>query len=189
MKQIIKLALGLILGVSATYAHDDAFQPKFVDTLVGPYLAIQKGLAGDDLKTAQTGANSFLDAMKNAPQEGEAKEESADLSNPADAIAKASDLKTARTAFLDLSHEMIPLVQHVGITTNTKLFVMHCPMALEHQGGDWIQMDKNVVNPYMGAKMLHCGSIQKQIAGVSVSPEGHSDHDEDHEHNADHHDI
>lgn len=187
MKQILKMALGLIFSASVAFAHSDAFQPKFVDTLVDPYFAIQKGLAGDDLKAAQAGASSFLEAMKNAPHEDEAKEESADLSTPAHAISEASNIKAARKAFLDLSHEMIPLVQHVGTTNSTNLFVAHCPMAFNHQGGDWIQSDKKVANPYYGATMLRCGGIQKQIASSKDEAHDHSSHDGEHEHGGDHH--
>ena len=42
------IALGLFLSVATLQAHTDAFKPAFVDTLVAPYLAIQKGLAGDE---------------------------------------------------------------------------------------------------------------------------------------------
>jgi len=187
MKKITILAITLLISATSAFAHSDAFQPKFVDTLVNPYLAIQKGLAGDDLKAAQVGANNFLEAMKNAPNEGEAKEEAADLSTPAKTISEASDIKAARMAFLELSREVIPLVKHVGVTKGINLFTVHCPMAFGHQGGDWIQSDKTVANPYLGSKMLRCGSIQKQIAGNTDASHGHSDHDDEHEHSGDHH--
>ena len=173
MKNIAYIALGLIFSALVAFAHSDAFKPQFVDTLVEPYLAIQKGLSSDDLKTAQVGANSFLEAMKEAPQEGEAQEEAADLSDPAKVIAEASDIKAAREAFLELSHEMIPLVQHVGTTKDTALFVAHCPMAFGKKGGDWMQSGETVANPYFGNMMLHCGSIMEQIAGED---DEHSEH-------------
>jgi len=165
MKKILQLALGLLISVSALQAHSDAFKPQFVDTLVAPYLSIQKALAGDDLKAAQVGAQAFLKAMEKAPHEGEAHEEADDLRVPAKTISSASDIKVARTAFLDISRQMMSLIQHVGVTKNTPLFTAFCPMAFDGNGGQWIQADKTVANPYYGSMMLRCGSIKEQIAG------------------------
>lgn len=173
MNKIITLAWSLVLTATAAFAHSDAFKPAFVDSLVGPYLAIQKGLAGDDLVSAQKGAEHYLEAMKQAPHEGEAHEEAMDLSAPAKAILKTSDIRAARTAFLSLSRQMTSLVEHVGTTKETPLFIAHCPMAFDNKGGSWLQSDKTVANPYYGSMMLRCGSIKKQIAG-----EEHSDHGE-----------
>lgn len=165
------MALSLFLTATAAFAHSDAFKPAFVDTLIDPYLVIQKELAGDDLAAAQKGAEHYLAAMKQAPHQGEAHEEAMDLSAPATAILKADDIKAARTAFLSLSQEITSLVQHVGTTKETPLFIAHCPMAFNNKGGSWLQSDKTVANPYYGSMMLRCGSIQKQIAGKD-----HGDH-------------
>ncbi len=172
MKNILHLAFGLLLSVSALQAHSDAFKPAFVDTLVDPYLTIQKGLASDDLEAAQAGAATFLKAMKHAPHEGGAHEEAMDLSKPAKTISGTEAIKVARTAFLDLSRQMTSLVQHVGTTVDTPLYTAFCPMAFDNKGGQWIQSDKKVSNPYYGSMMLRCGSIKEKIAGS----EGHSDH-------------
>lgn len=165
MKKILQLALGLLISVSALQAHSDAFKPQFVDTLVAPYLSIQKALAGDDLKAAQVGAQAFLKAMEKAPHEGEAHEEAADLREPVKTISGAPEIKVARTAFLDISRQMTSLIQHVGVTKDTPLFTAFCPMAFNNKGGQWIQSDKKVANPYYGSMMLRCGSIKEQIAG------------------------
>jgi Cu(I)/Ag(I) efflux system membrane fusion protein len=165
MKQILQFVLGLLIISTATHAHSDAFKPKFVDTLVTPYLAIQKGLAGDDIKAAKLGASAFLEAMKNAPHEGDAHQQSADLLTPAKRISSESDIKAARTVFLDLSVQMTTLIKHVGVTTETPLYTAFCPMAFDGKGGSWIQSGKTVANPYYGSMMLRCGSVKEQIAG------------------------
>jgi hypothetical protein len=53
------MALGLLFSISLLQAHSDAFKPTFVDTLVDPYLSMQKGLAADDLQAAQVGEPLF----------------------------------------------------------------------------------------------------------------------------------
>jgi Cu(I)/Ag(I) efflux system membrane fusion protein len=180
LPKILQLALGLLISVSALQAHSDAFKPQFVDTLVAPYLSVQNALAGDDLKSAQVGAKAFLKAMEKAPHEGEAHEEAADLRVPAKTISGATDIKVARTAFLDISRQMTSLIQHVGVTKETPLFTAFCPMAFNNEGGQWIQSDEKVANPYYGSMMLRCGSIKKQIAGKMdhASHGGKMDHSE-----------
>ena len=46
MNKITILAFSLVLTATTAFAHSDAFKPAFVDTLIDPYLMIQKGLAG-----------------------------------------------------------------------------------------------------------------------------------------------
>ncbi|WPJ97212.1 DUF3347 domain-containing protein [Coraliomargarita algicola] len=165
MNKILQLALGLLISVSILQAHSDAFKPQFVDTVVDPYLSIQKALAGDDLKAAQAGAKVFLEAMEEAPNAGEAHQETVALRAPVKRIATASDIKVARTAFLESSRQMIALIEHVGVTKDAPMFTAFCPMAFDGKGGEWVQSDEKVANPYYGSMMFRCGSIQKQIAG------------------------
>jgi len=174
IKTIQAIAFGLSFALAgALHAHSDAFQPKFVDKLVEPYLQIQKGLAGDSLEKAQAGAEAFLKAMEDAPDTEESTEEVADLTNPAKAIAEADDLKAARTAFLDLSVQMKTLVTHVGTESETPLYLMECPMAFGGSGGVWMQDHMTVENPYYGSMMYHCGGMQKQIGGKMSGDHDH----------------
>jgi len=40
---------------------------------------------------------------------------------------------------------------------------MHCPMAANDKGADWLQESADEVqNPYFGARMPHCGKIVKR---------------------------
>lgn len=175
-KQRILAAILSIALPTALFAHSDAFKSEFVDTLVKPYLAIQKAMAGDDLPAAKAGAKHYLEAMKSAPNKGEAHAEAADLSAPAKAIAESSDIKAARASFLDLSREVGSLVEHIGTTGDTPLYVAHCPMAFDKKGGMWMQSEKSIANPYFGSMMQRCGKIQKQIAGKTDDDHGSKSH-------------
>jgi hypothetical protein len=42
------------------------------------------------------------------------------------------------------------------------LYKQYCPMAFDDTGAWWISDDEEVVNPYFGEEMLHCGMVQKQ---------------------------
>lgn len=177
IKRILVLGLSLILS-NLLFAHDDAYKPEFVDTLINPYLTIQKALAADDLSGAQAGAKSFLSAMEEAPEGSKRiSGTNEELNTPASAIANASDIKAAREAFGSLSKEMGSLVKHVGVSGDESLYLVHCPMAFGGKGGDWIQTDKSVANPYYGSKMLRCGSVKEQLAGKpEASHDEHAGH-------------
>ena len=142
MKKTLQILLGLLISGSALHAHSDAFTPQFVDSLVAPYLSIQEGLADDDNQAAQAGADAFLKAMKDAPEDSSAITQAAGLIEPAKIIAQGPDIKTNRTAFLDLSNQMTSFIQHVGVTSDTPLYTAYCSMAFGGKGGQWIQSDK-----------------------------------------------
>lgn len=168
-KSLSALIAGILILAAAgqALAHSKEFTPELVTTLVQPYLAIQQNLAADQLNEAKTGAGAFLKAMEKAPSSGDAKEEADALISPAKAISEASDIGSARTAFKDLTQEFSTLLRHMGTTRTEPLYLVHCPMAFDNKGADWVQADKTVANPYFGASMLSCGSVKAEI-----SPQG-----------------
>ncbi len=179
MKLSVKtlIALTLFLTSSSLFAHSDAFTPAFVDSLVTPYLTIQTALASDDLQAAQAGAKTFVEATKKAPEAEDAQAQAAALRELAEKIAAAEDLKSAREAFFPLSTDLTSMVKHVGVSDKQPLYTAHCPMAFSGKGGDWIQSDKTIANPYYGSKMLRCGSVKSQLAGEKAPEEDdHSGH-------------
>jgi hypothetical protein len=150
--------LSLAIFVGSAAAHSDAFKPKFVDALVPGYISLQEALAQDDLDAAKTAADGLLKTAMHGPKFGE-------FTVPVSRIAKASDLKAARSEFLEVSMEMQDLIDHVGTSNEVKLYEAHCPMAFGGKGASWLQNREEVNNPYYGSMMLRCGSIKSQIAG------------------------
>ena len=165
MKNLINWTLGLLLGATVASAQSDAFTPPLVGSLVESYVGMQQGLASDDLEAAKTGARGFLLTLEGAPHGGGSHAIVIALTAPARAIAEATDIKDARVAFRDLSREVTSLVERIGTTGETKLFVARCPMAFNNEGGSWLQTDRVIANPYYGSRMLRCGRILKQVAG------------------------
>lgn len=78
---------------------------------------------------------------------------SARIADQADAVAGAKDLEAARSAFKALSESLVNYAQEQKIAG---LHVAYCPMAK----ASWLQVDKVVLNPYMGMAMPHCGQIK-----------------------------
>lgn len=154
----VLLVCGLLLGgTSSAFATGDAFKPEFVSSLSPAYLQVQAALAADDLAASQTAARTLLATAKTGP-------DLADFTNPVQAIVDATTIDAARTGFSDASQAYITLIKQVGTTGDLDLYVAHCPMAFDGKGGDWLQTDKKIANPYFGAAMLRCGSIKRQVA-------------------------
>ncbi len=149
------LMISLTASAVTASAHSDAFKPAFTSSLMPAYLSVQSALAADDLAAAQSAARTLLASAKQGP-------EFAAFTKPVQAMISAPDIKAARTSFGAVSRELIALVQHVGTTGEQDLFVAHCPMAFGGKGGDWLQGDQKIANPYYGAMMLRCGTIKPQ---------------------------
>ncbi len=107
-------------------------------TFLEDYEAARTALAADDFPATQKAAVAL--AGLDPQPEG------------AEALAKSKSLEDAREAFKVLSAEAAKVA-----AKQPGYFVMTCPMV---KGGEWVQTDKRVANPYMGAAMLGCGSVK-----------------------------
>lgn len=77
-------------------------------------------------------------------------------------IANAKDIAVQRKAFTDLSSDLIALFKHAELLSGT-IYIQHCPMANEGNGGDWLSSERKIENPYYGSEMLECGSVLQEV--------------------------
>ncbi|PST82931.1 hypothetical protein C7T94_09880 [Pedobacter yulinensis] len=77
-------------------------------------------------------------------------------------ISEAKTLAEQRKHFTSLSEDMIGLFKNATLVTG-KIYVQHCPMANNGDGGDWLSSDEKIQNPYYGDEMLECGNILEEI--------------------------
>ena len=116
------------------------------DPIMEGYAAVSAALYKDDLAAAKLAASGM----------GKHDKDSA-MAKHAEAIANSKNIDEARMHFKELSDAAIPLAK----ATKT-MHQMHCPMAMEGKGADWLQKSADEVqNPYMGAAMPHCGKMVK----------------------------
>jgi hypothetical protein len=80
----------------------------------------------------------------------------------ADKINVAKSLKDQRKEFTYLSSDVIALFKHAKLKEGT-IYVQHCPMANNGDGGDWLSSHKEVRNPYFGDEMLDCGAVIEEF--------------------------
>lgn len=131
------------------------------EALLNDYLALRGALAADDFDTA----HRFAVAIS--------RQDNLNSHEPAKRIteqaANSADLASLRAAFAPLSRGMLDLARRPALA-RPELHIAHCPMAFDNTGADWLQLGKEIENPYFGARMLKCGTIQPV---TPAPPAGH----------------
>lgn len=120
--------------------------------LIRNYLSVQEALAADDLDAA-------MDALPHLSLAIQGLE-----IDPLSDLDRSSSIDLLRERFDLISSRLIEEVQRRGNPLPTPLHAVHCPMAFDDIGADWLQLGEAVANPYFGAEMLRCGAMQSTFA-------------------------
>lgn len=80
----------------------------------------------------------------------------------ADKIAGTEDIKVQRREFTALSSDVIALFKHADLKKGV-IYIQHCPMANDGNGGDWLSAEKKIRNPFYGDQMMDCGGVVEEI--------------------------
>lgn len=115
--------------------------------ILARYVDVSNALAADSLADAQSAATKLVCCLECGGHAG--------LAAKVEAFCEADAIADAREQFKAISAGVIPLVQDAG-----PHFVMTCPMA----AADWIQIERELANPYYGKQMLRCGLIKTSVA-------------------------
>jgi Cu(I)/Ag(I) efflux system membrane fusion protein len=152
-----------------------------LETLYTAYFQIQKALAADRQPppaTAQqlhaTAQALSADAAVPEPSQKLIQEIAANSEH-----LHHQDLDAARKAFKPISHAVVALATQVR-SADAQLPFIHffCPMVPEG-GGDWLQPDSQLLNPYFGSQMLRCGEKVHEFP-AHTPPAANSDQHEGH---------
>jgi len=135
------------------------------------YFAVQQGLSQDNTVSAAKAAKEALDSLAAVDMKlltGADHDRWAKAATQMKSIltksADAKDIKSLRESFHLLSQQMAKIARHFGATGKTPIYILHCPMAFDNTGADWMQLDKQTSNPYFGNMMLRCGAVEEVIA-------------------------
>ena len=156
-----------------------------IEELYAAYLSVQSSLADDQKITEEQAVR--LNRTAAALADSDAIPES--LKEPIRLVAEKSehlhhmDIEQARLeAFRPISHAVIRLAAAVrGDQAEDRFTQMFCPM-VEGGGGDWLQADDDLRNPYWGSAMLTCGEIVRQFplqGSETTAADPHSGHSHD----------
>jgi hypothetical protein len=125
------------------------------ELLLGPYWQLQAAL----VESNAFGARKAALLLEEAARQVKGKQV---IAQQAAALLQESDLEKQRVHFSTISRELIKLVEKDGVREGA-VHVAFCPMAMEDKGAYWLSPENEVINPYFGASMLTCGSIEKTI--------------------------
>jgi Cu(I)/Ag(I) efflux system membrane fusion protein len=167
--------------MEAVHSHgDDKQMTKMLDVpgsfrdqiweIVKAYLSLQEALARDDMTSAVSAARQTMKAISDVDMSLVSGEQNmlwmgsmGEMNEALDGIVKAQDIEAARWAFEPFSNELISILKQFGIPEHQNLYRIHCPMAFNNKGADWLQKNDDVRNPYFGASMLKCGEVTEVI--------------------------
>lgn len=144
-----------------------------MDSLFLAYFDIQKALTLDNLEEARKAFDSFSQNLGNVDMgllKGEAHnawmKELNVLEKNVINMKKAESIEEFRLHFASLSDSLTIAAKKFGLKAGQTIFRLHCPMAFNNRGADWLQSSGDQVeNPYFGAAMLRCGEKVETISG------------------------
>ncbi|MCB9508491.1 MAG: efflux RND transporter periplasmic adaptor subunit [Myxococcales bacterium] len=140
---------------------DTADSAASSDELLAAYLAITGLLVADEGGDLATQFDALADAAERLGRSLDPEIQRLASEVTAAARPAPTDLVTGRAALARISPVLSELVQRVApsIDVAPSLYEAYCPMA----HAPWLQIRKQVANPYYGQEMLDCGSIRKTI--------------------------
>lgn len=126
-----------------------------VQAIYNGYISLKDALVSTKFEDAKKAASVLKTALANYKG-------CESTSLIADKIATAKDIKEQRKEFTLLSEDVIALFKHADMVKGA-IFVQHCPMANNGDGGDWLSAEKKIQNPYYGDEMMECGRVLEEI--------------------------
>jgi hypothetical protein len=161
---VIFFILSLAITVACTNSsqkQDDTNQGTTSSTssaadVLTSYYELKDALVETNSSLAKEKAMNLTSALK---KENNAEE----LIRAAEAIAGSDNIKTQRIEFEKLSAAIYTLAK-ASTFGDATIYKQYCPMAFGNKGAFWLSDEKEIMNPYFGDKMLHCGKVEETIA-------------------------
>jgi len=164
MKSIILIVALIATGLmQTTFAQDTTKQSS--QMVITDYLNLKNALTKDNADSVSVYAKIFSSDLQSMPMEKLSPDKHniwdqyyKSLIDDAKEIGSNTDLKHQREHFTDLSSTFYKMVKAMEINT-TDLYYQYCPMADAY----WISEKSKISNPYMGKKMMTCGSTKETL--------------------------
>ena len=178
-------------GPGEPYAGVDSEFRAALGAVYAAYLDVQDALAEDEPERAAEAAGALRETLagdpgaplQGAPAEAWRETHGPALRKAAGELAVKADLAQLRTAFEPVSEAVEAAVRDYGLPQGVSAFVVHCPMAFDDTGADWLQAyGDEVRNPYFGSAMYHCGAVKERIAGAALPADTANGDGEGHAH-------
>ena len=124
------------------------------------YLSLAQALASDHEADSLKFIPPLVAQAKKLPSHGDTDQLLKSLKH----LDMQKEIKGIRTAFKPVSSALLILARKHGLDNLGNLYVVHCPMADEGKGADWLSDKSEVKNPYYGSSMLGCGDVTDTLS-------------------------
>jgi flagellum-specific peptidoglycan hydrolase FlgJ len=154
---------------------DDPYQAGAAANLqlkevVNAYLEMKNALVKDNLSAADKAAAEMagkVEAVDGRLLKGDGKkawEQHASLyTSKLAEMQHVKDIEEKRSYFSHISEIVYCTVKSYALKDDMELYATYCPMAFDGKGAYWISETKEIKNPYFGAKMVNCGSVEEEL--------------------------
>lgn len=139
-----------VLNKNAVGFQDKKITPKTFDA----YQMITEDLVNANFDKAKQHTADLLQAVGSSEDEKWSR-----VKEVANTLAKAEDLEIFRVGFYDLTRVLEESLKEE--LSDGEIYMQYCPMAFNNKGAYWFSSDKEVMNPYFGDEMLHCGGVKE----------------------------
>lgn len=142
-----------------------------LDEIYRLYFKVQKAFSHDKLENGRAPAKKIADNIFNIKSDLGNHQSHFDMlakniSAGAENISIAQNIAIARSEFFKMSNALLEISTVFGTSGNVTIKQFHCPMAFNNTGADWLQDFDGVENPYFGAAMFSCGSLEKTFVNA-----------------------
>jgi hypothetical protein len=153
--------------------NSDAFNTSF-ETMLGDYYNLKDAMVRSTSSVASSvdsAANKLIssaDSLRLTELKADeaivstAQSYAQGISSEAKALVGEKNLEAKRKAFQMISDQMYDLVRTVRYDKQV-VYHQYCPMAFNDEGAYWLSKDSEIMNPYFGNKMLHCGEVRDSL--------------------------
>ncbi|HTN07298.1 DUF3347 domain-containing protein [Agriterribacter sp.] len=159
--------------VATVTAHSAAFDASF-ENVLNRYYALRDALVASDTVAAnqatalliQSADNLKLDELKSIDTNNiiipTAQTYTGGISSESKGLLGETGIDGKRKAFQMISGNLFDLTRTVRYGKE-KVYLLHCPMAFNDAGADWLSSSTEIKNPYFGSKMLTCGTVKDSV--------------------------
>lgn len=151
--------------ISPSFSQTDAGVSSFMNSVIQNYLDIKNALVKGDEVAASKASSQLKNEIKNLNKSSFTVAQiklyddvEVNLKNEADSISKTK-IDGQREHFFRMSKDVYSLV--IAFGADIPLYNDHCPMY--KNGAMWLSEIKEIKNPYLGSKMMDCGSVEEKF--------------------------
>jgi RND family efflux transporter MFP subunit len=138
-----------------------------LEQMYGVYFRIQRSLASDKSpseRDADTLHELAAALATSAELDERARGQLHEIATRSQHLAHLPVDRSRLDAFRPISHAVLTLAaRHRGADARQPYYHMFCPM-VKGGGGDWLQPDDDLRNPYWGSQMPTCGEVVRPLA-------------------------